>query len=305
MDALLETIKSSLGNISIQIDDDLEYSQKGISLLALKNESLLAYLHHVCLVIAGMIERTESNDSIDGAFEKTVENSVIHRVVMDKGVKGLETKIAYQIEKALRAYLKTQKQAEEAANAKIASQAEKNDEENSDEEALSFKPNPFALTTGRAEASESDPNAKYVPPKISAATPFTEKEKTSSRRRKNVVMEEYLEDARGAPMAAPSIGSTIMDGGRGGERTDKDRRKQQEIQNYEEENYVRLPGMSKKEQKRAARQRQRDAHGKNLFGEDWGFLETVGRDRDNGDGPQRSKRRKTSAWERAKKKATL
>lgn len=294
-------------------DESIAKTKDGISLLGLKNHELLGYLHSLVFVIAGRVALTESEDptALREIIDAATKASIVHRVSMEKGVKGLESKIAYQIEKVLRAYQKEISAAEEGA------EEAKNEVHDSDsEDELSYKPNPMGLQSTkkglgsskskrRADEDEDDEGSddqttkpkKYEIPKIAAVTPF-QKDRNSTRRR-NATMEEYIQESSAAPIAAPSVGSTIMDHGRGGERTDRDRKKQKEVQDYEEENYIRLPGMSKKESKRAARQRQRDAFGKNFFGEDWSFL-----DRKSNGVAEASKRRKkeTSVWERAKKK---
>jgi U3 small nucleolar ribonucleoprotein protein LCP5 len=287
-------------------DDSLLQTKDGISLLSLKNHELLGYLHSLVYIIAGKIALTESEDAERDikVIDEAIKSSIVHRISMEKGIKGLENKIAYQIEKVLRAYQK-------ATTDDNTEAAQPNNVDSDSEDELNYRPNPMALQASKgglagskkspkgrgADEDEDDSHTKkYEAPKIAAVAPF-QKERTS--RRRNATMEEYIQESSAAPVAEPSIGSTIMDHGRGGERTDRDRKKQKEIQDYEEENYVRLPGMSKKQAKRAARQRQRDAFGRNLFGEDWSFL-----DRKSDGIAESSKRRKKdmSVWERAKKK---
>ncbi|ANB14365.1 Lcp5p [Sugiyamaella lignohabitans] len=333
MDALLETINTSITSLTQSIDDGTSFSDEsiakipeGISLLALKNDTMLSYLHNVILIIAGKLslastDDNESEKDVAEIIRKATEASVTQRVVLEKGVKGLETKIAYQIEKVLRAHSKLQQEAEQKqqqlAEDEVNGQADKEEEvdSDSDDDALNFKPNPMALKGANDDSAEGDrrngirskdpaksssSTEKYKAPKIAAVTPFS-KEQPKGRKQRNSTMEEYIREMSTAPLAEPSVGSTIMDNGRGGERTERDRAKQKEVQNYEEENYTRLQGLSQKQEKRAARQRQRDAFGKSLFGEDWSFLD---RKSTNSGVSSSSKRNKqsSSVWERTKKR---
>jgi U3 small nucleolar ribonucleoprotein protein LCP5 len=323
MNDLLDTINKSIHELSQSIEDnlilteeDIVASQNGISLLSLKNQSLLSYLESLVLIIATRVQQAVSDgkdlDKVEKIFRSSVESSIVHRVTLEKGVKGLEAKINYQIDKLIRAHLKTQEQAEEATKKAELEDGEDSGDEDSDQDELSYKPHPTHLLGQRTGAvirssnskrpdepgSESDSGPKkYRIPKISAVSMTDEgrSKQRSSRQQKNALMEEYINESSELPRAEPSIGSTIVDHGRGGERTERERHKQREIQQYEEENYTRLQGLSNKQERRAARQRQRDAYGKSFFGEDWSFL-----GRENSDRPKR--KQSSSAWERAKRR---
>lgn len=321
MDDILTTINKSVKDLSQSIDqhtiftaDDVEYSKDGISLLALKNQALLSYLESLVVIIAARIQQALSGDEKDSAeikkiFDSAVQSSVIQRVTLEKGVKGLEAKISYQIDKLIRAYLKTKEQAEKPTQVVETPEGDVSD---SDEDDLNYKPQPTHLLGERKGAVvksskrvESDQDydecsKKYRIPKISAVTMVEDRhtKEKSTRRQKNALMEEYIKESSDMPRTEYSIGSTILDHGRGGERTEKQRSKEQEVQRYEEENYTRLQGLSQKQERRAARIRQRDAYGKSFFGEDWSFL---GRPyRNDSDRPKRKK--SASAWEKAKRR---
>jgi U3 small nucleolar ribonucleoprotein protein LCP5 len=301
MDELLNTISSSLDSVSSTIgdgsifsDDSIIGSSEGISLLSLKNHALLSYLHNLVLIIGARVAATEDKQ-VTSIVDNAVKSTIVQRVVLEKGIKGLESKLAYQIEKVLRAYSKSNEGQKTIDNG---SSDVVEQESDSDDDVLNYKPNPLALNGGDANREEKPTNEKaekYQAPKIAAVTPFTKERKT--RKHRNIAMDEYINDMSVAPTAEPSIGSTIMDQGRGGERTEFDRKKQKELQNYEEENYTRLPGLSKKQEKRAARQRQRDAFGKSFMGEDWSFLGQKG-----GNSGSKRKQKQTSIWDRTKKR---
>lgn len=306
MDSQLKTIISAVDGLNERLDKGtfvdsqaIDGSSNGISLLALKYHSLLSYIHNLAAITATQVARSSEDypgDEVKEIRDRAVKNTVVDRIVMEKGVKGLEAKIAYQIEKVTKAYVKAKQQAESQVSGNT---ADPEDDESDDDDKLNYRPNPTALKSSTEEARD-DRAAKYVAPKISAATPFAkDHEGKAARKQKNSTMDEFIQESSGAPIAEPSIGSTIMDGGRGGERTEKERRKQAEVQRYEEDNFTRLPGQSKKQAKRAAKQRQLDAQTKNFFGEDWGFTQ---HNNSNLEKATKRKQKATSVWERTKKR---
>lgn len=269
---------------------DIADCENGISLFALKNDALLSYINNIALIIAGQLKRSLGEDTqseIDDAVKRTIEQ----RVTMEKGIKGLESKISYQVDKALRAYRKSIETTEQPA-----AEAAGSEDDESDDDLTSYRPNVQQLQTrnGGSEdegSEEEGKSKKYRVPKIAATTQFSKDRKS---RRRDFTMEEFIEDTQDAPVAEPSIGTTIQDHGRGGMSTEKDRRKAREVQTYEEDNFTRIQNVSSKQARRDARQRQRDAMSKSFFGEDWGFLEDgsgSGKRRAKG-GNNNSKRRK-------------
>lgn len=294
MDPLLDSVDSAISSVSKIISEKLsdelisDASENGISLLSLKNFAMLSYIQNLAMLIGARIQQDEE------AYNKFLQKVVTQRVVLEKGIKGLESKISYQLEKVIRAHLKdtiAKEQEEEQAQAKAlagseSESSEDDDESSSDEEEdeLNYRPQPARLNSTSIKKSASDRSkagasdrtkagAKYQAPKLAPAVPFSDKKEPRERKSRNTAVEEYIRETANAPIAEPSIGSTIMDHGRGGERTERDRRKLKEVQQYEEENFTRLPGLSKKQEKKAARQRQSDAITKSFFGEDWSFLD--------------------------------
>lgn len=311
MDSQLRTIIAAVDGLNERLDKGtfvnsqaIDGSSNGISLLALKNHSLLSYIHNLSAITATQIARSSEDypsEDITNIRDKAVKNTIVDRIVLEKGIKGLEAKIAYQIEKVTKAYVKAKQQAETQINGKATGQEGDEEDDSDDDDKLNYKPNPTALKSSTEDSRGTDDKAaKYVAPKISAATPFAKDHAgKAARKQKNSTMEEFIQESSGAPIAEPSIGSTIMDGGRGGERTEKERRKQAEVQRYEEDNFTRLPGQSKKQAKRAAKQRQLDAQTKNFFGEDWGFTQ---HNNSNLEKTTKRKQKATSVWERTKKR---
>ncbi|ORY90754.1 hypothetical protein BCR35DRAFT_274744 [Leucosporidium creatinivorum] len=136
----------------------------GISLLSLKNQLLLSYLHHL-LAFFQLKLTSQSLTSTEG--QEVVASLVKLRVVLEK-ISPLEGKLKYQIEKLVR-------KADQAA--------EGADDDDVANDPLAFRPNPSALMmdrhgseNGSDEEDEEEAAAKsgvYRPPRV-AAMPYTE-----------------------------------------------------------------------------------------------------------------------------------
>ncbi|KAF2767029.1 hypothetical protein EJ03DRAFT_163415 [Teratosphaeria nubilosa] len=268
----------------------------GITLLDAKNDIFLAYLQALALrnlnVIRGIKDGGDAQSFNDALTKKLVE----HRVYLERGVRPLEQKIKYQVDKVVQAAEDEERAtAQKAAiNKKVNGRAkEGTDDEDSDagdadsdEEAaaLAHRPNAaaFARTTADDSTADRRANSKhdgvYRPPRISAtAMPTPEcrdRKEREQRLGRSATVDEYITTELAiAPVAEPSIGSTITAGGRKTKNA-KDLQKEAERREYEETNLVRLPAASKKEK---GRQGARD-RGAGLGGEEWkGLGESVDR----------------------------
>jgi U3 small nucleolar ribonucleoprotein protein LCP5 len=98
--------------------------------------------------------------------------------------------------------------------------------------------------------------------------PITHPQEKGSRKPiKSATLDEFIStEFSSAPLAEPSIGSTIISGGRRS-KSEREKREEAERQEYEEKNYVRLPKESKKD--RAKKGSRRDA---GYGGEEWRSL---------------------------------
>lgn len=292
-------------------------SLEGMSLLSLKNEALLSYVNSLVLVLLSHLERLRllaKEEKIEAAKRKAVESSVQQRVCLEKGIKPLEKKLTYQLDKMVRSFHKMeednarmeQKVAEAAENGEeeksSESEADDDSEDDSeeDDDALSYRPDASALKN-MAKASlaknKGEGDGKYRPPKISAAAmptkDFDDRAISAKSKRKLQSMEEYLRESSDLPQAEASIGSAILGHGRGGVKTSRDSQKEREIQRYEEANFTRLPSTATKKT-----HRQKMAERANTFaGEDWSMFNNS---RSLKEGTSR-KRKGGSAWDRAKK----
>ncbi|ODV79283.1 uncharacterized protein CANTADRAFT_22034 [Suhomyces tanzawaensis NRRL Y-17324] len=329
VDEILAGILASVGSTKSSIDeltknlDQEQYPQivqtllskigenklEGVSLLALKNNSLVSYLNNVVMVILSHLERLEGQDVENDRLE-TIQRSIVQRVNLEKGIKPLEKKLNYQLDKMVKAYNRMEadeEKAEEKLN-RIGSDSEAEDDddddsEDSDEDNLSYKPDAAALakmSRPSDDRKKSSSNEKYKPPKISAVAPPTsiskEDGKDKGRNRKLQSMEEYLREQSDMPTTEASIGSTIVDHGRGGVKTQHDRRKEKEIQEYEESNFIRL---SNNQVKKSFKEKQRDRE--NQFGgEDWSMFNQKNTREVSGDTSR--KRKPNTVWDRVKKR---
>ncbi|OJD30529.1 sas10 utp3 c1d family protein [Diplodia corticola] len=168
----------------------------------------------------------------------------------------------------------------------------------SDIDELAYRPNPlgFARRNGGSSSSarnndaagsaadkqsrrkkgEDDASAIYRPPRITATSMPSdlprhgrEKQQEDDRRhprRAGAIDDFVAEHLSAAPVAQPSIGSNVVDGGRR-VASARDRAAEAERRAYEETNFVRLPAVGKKERAKAkaARDRGRSEYG----GEEW------------------------------------
>lgn len=300
---------------------------EGVSLLSLKNESLVSYINNLILIVLSQLERLESNNDVDVEEKKleVVKRSIVQRVTLEKGVKPLEKKINYQLDKMVRAYGRMEQdelKAEQKLNEDKESEGEGEDDDEDEEESedddddeddnLQYRPDASALaklapTSTKSKKSSSssttteESNEKYKPPKISAMAPPTaisqkdiDAKSNNGKNRKVQSMEEYLQEQSDMPSVDASIGSTIIDHGRGGVKTAHDRRKEKEIQDYEENNFVRLPT---NQTKKSFKEKQRDL--RNQFaGEDWSMFNNKDVTKE---GTSR-KRKVGTVWDRVKKK---
>ena len=281
--------------------DALLPPQNGISLLDAKNEIFLSYLQALALrnlnVIRSLKEGTSVEDTQKLSDEITAK-LIEHRVYLERGVRPLEQKIKYQVDKAVKAAddeervaAQRQKRLEavNGANGNASGSGSDSDEDEdegdveAETEVTAYRPNLAGFGQANGPTPEQDRRAKssedgvYRPPRISAtAMPTTEQRVQKERRPgRSATLDEYVNtELSAAPLAEPSIGSTIAAGG----RKNKDARqlaKEQERRDYEETNLVRLPKESKKEQ---LKQAARDKRGGGFGGEEWrGLGESVDR----------------------------
>jgi U3 small nucleolar ribonucleoprotein protein LCP5 len=318
--ALLDTLTKSLTS-TLELAPKLstiDAPKDGISLLDVKNELLLSYLQNLVFLILLKLRQARTgaqkkNNGDDGeSNDQDLDDLVVKKLVelrlyLEKGVRPLEDKLRYQIDKVLRAADDAERSAKQAeAAAKAAEQPESDSEaaESGDEEEaapsgqklsdLQFRPNISSFVRFGAPGSEEKPKigvgkstdaaGVYRPPRIAPTvmpTTMTERRERASDKKplKSATLDEFIADEMStAPVAEPSIGTTIVNFGRR-TKTAAERKVEEERRTYEEANFVRLPTASKKNK---AKQRALEGRSSKMQfgGEDWRDL-GVGVDRIN------------------------
>ncbi|TKY84688.1 hypothetical protein EX895_006590 [Sporisorium graminicola] len=146
----------------------------GISLLTVKNDAMLDYLHHVVAVcIAKMSGRSLASSSGSGSSGAAqgpadlVQDLVKLRLMLEK-LRPLESRLKYQMDKLLRAAADADKEVLLGRSRPASTKAKKSKGDSSDEDAggasdddLAFRPNPSAFMQDKARThakTSSKPN---------------------------------------------------------------------------------------------------------------------------------------------------
>lgn len=260
--------------------------ENGISLLDTKNEIFLSYLQALALRNLNVIRSLKdgrSAEDVQKVSDQITAKLVEHRVYLERGVKPLEGKIKYQTDKVVKAAEDEERARVQRENHKAQQNArangtvggaesseEESDEDSEDEgvaevEQTSYRPNLAGFgqstETKATEAREkSSKDGVYRPPRVSATSmPTTEQRQEKERRPgRSAAVDEYINtELSTAPLAVPSIGSTIAENGRSTKNA-RQLAKEQERRDYEETHLMRLPKESKKD---LAKQRGRERRG--------------------------------------------
>lgn len=290
---LLDSLTQSLSSVfeATSKISSVEAPKDGISLLDVKNELLLSYLQNLVFLILVKLRKSKQSTSKDqdGHFDddgEVVKKLVELRIYLERGVRPLEEKLRYQIEKVLRAADDAERN-EKAAQAAAASGSDsESGDEGSDEEDQSgedsepapeldvayARANPGALRASAANTAGKHSKGNdgiYRPPKVARTVmPTSEtREKREQRPIKSATMEEFVaEELSAAPVAQPSVGTNIAQFGRR-LKTASERKEEDERRDYEERNFTRLQESKKERAQKAAR------HGRSsrmdYGGEEW------------------------------------
>lgn len=313
LSSILDTLTACLNSASTSLPSSTESEDKktsptilppsdGISLLDTKAELLLSYLQNlVFLVLFQLRGRGKSDSQGEVSLEDITRKLTELRVYLERGVKPLEGRLKYQIDKVVKAAEDAEranktpvkagkkiknKSGDDSDNSEDVSDDEDEEEDSEDEEIdeMAYRPNVTAFskdvpkadkeakTTSR-DTKEQPSDGIYRPPRIKpTALPTTENRDRDRDRRpkKSSVIDEFVSaEMSAAPMAEPSIGSTIQRGGRQ-VMSQQDRAREAERRTYEETNFVRLPKESKKE--RAKRKAAEGPRAGGFGGEDFRSL---------------------------------
>ncbi|PWY75344.1 localizes primarily to the nucleolus [Aspergillus sclerotioniger CBS 115572] len=316
---LLETLTTCLTSTGSSLpktkreepsDVSIEPPQDGISLLDTKSDLLLSYIQNLVFLVIFQLRGLKATDDEDADTNESLPEDIVKklvdlRVYLDRGVRPLEGRLKYQVDKVIKAAedadraergapapkkSKTKKAARDESGSEGSSDSEgDSDEEDEDDDEedideMAYRPNVSSFSKKVEPEARQDKASRqapsdgiYRPPKIMPTSlPTTESRERRERapRRSNVIDEFVSAEMSSAPMAEPSIGSTIVRGGRQ-TKSKKDREREAERTRYEETNFVRLAKESKKDR---AKRLRAEGPGNTFGGEDWQGL-TEGADR--------------------------
>ncbi|KAF2273880.1 uncharacterized protein EI97DRAFT_137550 [Westerdykella ornata] len=272
--------KDGISLLDVKNELLLSYLQNLVFLILLKLRSRSGKSHPTSAETNGTIDETVANgDRKSESLDREVIKKLAElRLYIEKGIWPLENRLKYQIDKILRTAETSERkptvQAERPRLPKtkkimnpVESDITSDDgsaaengfgraDDAEDLDTTSFGPNraafvrskPSAADESRASASTKD--GIYRPPRITPmAMPTTtaREERQARHAAKSATLDEFVAtELSAAPMAEPSIGSTIVQGGRR-MKSDKERREEAERREYEEANFVRLPTQGKKD----------------------------------------------------------
>ena len=195
---LLDTLTASLTSATSAFpseSDTLLPPADGISLLDVKNELLLSYLQNLVFLIILKLRNDPESANLGAEATKKLNEQ---RVYLEKGVRPLEGKLKYQIDKVLRAAdeaersLATKKAPKKLNNDEALygeTESDASDSSDSDTSApaaegqaipdISYQPNPANLLRkadqSTAKATQSGQSGAYRPPRITATSMPSEK----------------------------------------------------------------------------------------------------------------------------------
>ncbi|CCC68540.1 hypothetical protein NCAS_0B04560 [Naumovozyma castellii] len=346
INASLESTSDSLGKLDSLYKDETEpiaeklgsfikfNKNEKVSLLSLKNETMLSYLNSLLLIIGKKL--IPSDDDGTEALDQFRDKSIENRVVLERGIKPLEKKLSYQLDKLHRAYLKAEKEYNDAEKRALErstisaaadgsndeSEGEGEEESSSEDEELSYRPNASGITktattkanetTVEVEDGQEDNGGIYKPPRINAALPpqqqshFEDKfivkdHKNRSNISRMQAMDEYLKEESDQPEWATSIGANIVNHGKGGIKSLRATEKERDVTRYEEDNFTRMNNMgTSKVEKRKQKQRERMAKVNIIGGEDFSIFNSKRKMEDSTS--RRGTKKTRSAWDRAKRR---
>ncbi|KAI9793769.1 MAG: hypothetical protein M1833_000661 [Piccolia ochrophora] len=285
---LLETIATSVTTATTALPDSsvLSPPPNSLSLLSIKNELLLSYLHNLSyLLLIKLQNATHSSSPLTSTGTKEDDAAVVAKLVelrlyLEKGVRPLEGKLQYQLDKVLRAADDTAATATATAvdvtsrSQRHGSSASTHSDSDSDSDSgaqshpanapptdppvsdLAHRPNPSSFLRPQTASKESptqptpstSASGAYRPPHLNPVLPPTSTGNSTRRARPPpAALADYLSTSTLAahPTPLPSIGSTTTHAGRRTQTATERARNE-----YEEANYTRLAPLSKKEKQR-------------------------------------------------------
>ena len=251
----------------------------------------------ILLKLRNAASQFEVDDASHQGLDEAVRAKLVElRLYLEKGARPLEEKLRFSIERFLRVAEDAQRENESKGKGKgkskgkrrgtgdhprsgSSSGSDEEEEDSSDEDddaarveeetqhkraAMSAAPNFSRMmddVTTRPSAGEEGATGAYRPPKRDRHLMETtqRREKADRRPQRSHTMEEFINsELSAAPLSEPSVGTTIVQGGRK-TKTTEERKEEDERRDYEESNFVRLPKESKKDRAKKSQQAGRNA----------------------------------------------
>ena len=264
LSSILSTLTESLSTAISSLPDDASLAPPtdGISLLDTKNQLLLSYLHNlVFFVILKLRSLGPQSDtaSIESISDETVLKALTDlKIYLERGVRPLESRLKYQLDKLLLAANDAESKDVNGATFQKPKDPESHRSSASSSPNtsppplttsriadLSHRPNPsaFIRPVVRATSPTSRNTSVYRPPQINPALPPSSAKPQRKPRTSHTLNEYVREELDDLPIAQPSIGT-------GSGLRGKEAEREAERRGYEEGRLVRLPGEGKKAKRR-------------------------------------------------------
>ena len=254
--SLTEKLGDTLGG------GDLDHPD-GLSLLTVKVDALLSYIHHVVLLGA---HRLSGKSYEEDPGKKYIQNLVKLRLCLEK-LRPMETRLRYQVEKLLQSVAAEEKHAIQEASEGMKTDVDETDNVEDDElDKLAFRPNPHAMAAASkpteshvAEDAKEEADV-YRPPKLApmmydpdAHVSRKQRNKDRQPSRNAALLADLSAGMSSNPyeMSVAGVGGGHAVGMAGSSRARALRR----MGEFEENNYKRL-SLSKKDAKRRRRDEQ-------------------------------------------------
>lgn len=351
-----DSLKQTLNKLkAINKADDLEEEEtetqgqlSHLSLLSLKNDSLLSYIQSMVYLLLDennkQLNIESEDDTLDSADEINTHewNTIVQRIGLEKGIKPIEKKLQYQLDKLCKTYYSDLEKMQSGKSEDGVATKKSNegaDESSADEDGSSsededmYKPNieinkdVFRNRASRMDAANEAEDAeegeltkkdvvsgKYQPIKVTQNIQFEDKfdynADKNSKKNKLQSMEEYIQEMQDKPEWESSVGANLQKSGKKSMslKSQHTMNKDKELEEYEETNFIRLnknnlPGQNKKLQKRLNKQKQVRDRVNVIAGEDFSIFNNNGAQKRKFEGSVgRNNKKPKGAWERAKKK---
>ncbi|SGZ41583.1 uncharacterized protein HGUI_03784 [Hanseniaspora guilliermondii] len=229
-------------------------STSHLSLLSLKNDSMLSYIQSIAYLMLEENEvqigakvdddSDEEEETIANDINKYEWNTIVQKTIIEKAIKPIEKKLQYQLDKLCKVYyneferLQKEQQKQEKKTQidedKSGEEDNSDSEENSSDDEQMYKPNIetetkiFKNRASRMDEAEGEReeqiskqdivSGKYQPIKVSQNIQFEDKfdynADKNAKKNKLQSMEEYLQEMQDKPEWESSIGANLQKSGK-------------------------------------------------------------------------------------------